>query len=431
MALTQESVLLWLTNEGGEVKKSEIMSHFKGLLNCLDPGEKQRNRELFRTFVNSVATVREIDGVRYVALRKKYRHLLSGAQGAEKPEDGEFQPAGEQLSPPGRRREAAESRTAVPEADEESGGEGRDGPPEMLPPVQVSLRRNRFSGARRKTMLKFEIQQPQMFGDQQRAANHCKPCALPLGIPASAPRVEVCKVDLDPPEGSPQSRKRLPAMERGCSSPQLRRVVRSTGAPEEPRPTVPLEDLEHQWLVKCAAGQWAQVHGLLLRDSHLAEKRDFMSGFTALHWAAKCGNGEMLVNIVDLAKKGGVQIDINARTHGGYTPLHIAALHKQEYIVTMLMGELGADPSVRDNCGKRPHHYLQKDASGSVREMLLRPKAPPAPENHPSQRDQPDLSRGRNSISRLLQPHTASHRKKTLKQSLGLFSHGEERGGSP
>eukprot|EP00066_Takifugu_rubripes_P020315 XP_011609581.1 PREDICTED: ankyrin repeat domain-containing protein SOWAHA-like [Takifugu rubripes] len=90
MALTQESVLFRLINEGGQVKKSEIVSHFRGLLDGVDPAEKQRNRELFKTFVNSVATVREIDGVRYVVLKKVYQHLLKRVQAAEEPDHGEI-----------------------------------------------------------------------------------------------------------------------------------------------------------------------------------------------------------------------------------------------------------------------------------------------------------------------------------------------------
>lgn len=428
MALTQESVLFHLINEGGKVKKSQIVDHFKDLVDCLDPAEKQRNRELFKTFVNSVATVREIDGVRYVILRKMYQHLLKGAESAEKPVDGDLQRPGAQLSPPGRREapgsrdDAAGSRAAVAQADEESGGEGRESPTELLSPVQAALQRSRFSGFRPKKMLNFEIQERRMGGDQQQAANHSKPYALPLRIPALGTRAAVCKPGLGPPDrstrDSPQSKRRQPLTERGCSSPQLGTVVRSTRAPEEPREarassssSVPLEDLEHQWLVKCAAGHWGQVYGMLLRNSHLAEKRDFMSGFTALHWAAKCGNSSMLVKIVDLAMEGGVRIDINAKAHGGYTPLHIAALHKQEYIMAMLMGEYDADPNVRDNCGRKPHHYLQKEASRSVREMLLAPKGRPAPEAVHSGREEPDLSRGRHSISRLFQPHAASHKK--------------------
>uniref|UniRef100_A0A8C2WIF7 Uncharacterized protein n=1 Tax=Cyclopterus lumpus TaxID=8103 RepID=A0A8C2WIF7_CYCLU len=107
-----------------------------------------------------------------------------------------------------------------------------------------------------------------------------------------------------------------------AGSPQLRRPAKSNKEPEEPNETrvsslFPLEQSD-------------QVYGLLLRDNQLAEKRDFMSGFTALHWAAKCGNSEMLVKIIDLSRQGGVGVDINAKTHGGYTPLHIAALHDQE-----------------------------------------------------------------------------------------------------
>lgn len=414
MALTQESVLFLLVNEGGQVKKSEIVSHFKGLWDGVDPAEKQRNRELFKTFVNSVATVREVDGVCYVVLKKVYRHLLHGTPGHE-----EIRGAGE-----------PRSRSGVSEADEEPSGEGEGSPAELLSPVQLALRRSKVAGVRPKKMLNFEMQQ--MWWAQERATAQCKPCAL-----AS---VEVNKLKLEPPErsmqASPQSERRSHLTERGCGSPQLRRASKSTKAPEEPREarasscTVPLEDWEHEWLVRCAAGHWGQVYGLLLRDSHLAEKRDFMSGFTALHWAAKWGNGNMLVKIIDLAKEAGVQLDINAKTHGGYTPLHIAALHNQEYVITMLMGEYNADPNIRDNCGKKPHHYLQTGASGAVREMLVKPKARSSPETVQGEGEEPEPSMGRHSISRHFQPHLTGQKKK-LKQRSGLWSLSEESGGEP
>lgn len=429
MALTQESVLFRLINEGGQVKKSEIVSHFRGLLDGVDPAEKQRNRELFKTFVNSVATVREIDGVRYVVLKKVYQHLLNRVEAAEEPDHGEIGRTGEPRSPPERAEEAG-SRSSGSGADEESSSEGQESPAELLSPVELALQRSKYPSFRPKKMLNFEIQQA--CGGQERAAAHSKPYALPLRIPA---RVDL---KLDPPKGStqasPQSERRSRLQEHGRSSPLLRRAVRSDKAPEELREvrtssssTVPLEDSEHTWLLRCAAGHWGQVYGLLLADSHLAEKRDFMSGFTALHWAAKWGNGNMLVKIIDLAKKGGVQIDINTKTHGGYTPLHIAALHNQEYIMAMLMGEYDADPNIRDNCGKRPHHYLRTGASESVRGMLVRPKAPPPPEMVQSEREEPDLARGRHSISRLFQPHVAGQKKK-LKQRTGLSSLSEESG---
>ncbi|KFU85842.1 Ankyrin repeat domain-containing protein SOWAHB, partial [Chaetura pelagica] len=54
---------------------------------------------------------------------------------------------------------------------------------------------------------------------------------------------------------------------------------------------VPLGQREHTWLVAASAGQWAQVRGLFLEEPELALLRDFMSGFTVLHWLAKHGDG--------------------------------------------------------------------------------------------------------------------------------------------
>ncbi len=455
MALTQESVLFLLIAEGGKVKKSDLVGKFKGSVDCDDPAQKERNRELFKTFVNNVAFVKEIDGVRYVVVKKMYQHLLDRAQTAEQTEQTESPPVGEQQRPPVRTEKAESSegaggeRSAVSDPDpEQASDESGENPTELLSPIQLALQRSKSTDIRVKRMLNFEIQRQDSDGDNgsRRGASkeptsiQSKPYALPLRVPPSATRVEICKLKADPddPPESPKldsfrNKRRPPSVDTGgssCSSPQLRRAVKSTKASEEPRETrgpslVPLEPSEHEWLVKCASGLWSQVYGLLLRDSQLAEKRDFMSGFTALHWAAKYGNSEMLVKIIDLSKQGGVDIDINAKTHGGYTPLHIAALHDQEYILAMLVGEHGADPSIRDNCGKKAYHYLRKGISGTVREMLGEPKAQQAEDRAPPEKEEldlfPDLSRGLHSISRLFQPHATGHKKKH-KQRPGFYS---------
>uniref|UniRef100_A0A3Q3NGY3 Ankyrin repeat domain-containing protein SOWAHB-like n=1 Tax=Mastacembelus armatus TaxID=205130 RepID=A0A3Q3NGY3_9TELE len=269
---------------------------------------------------------------------------------------------------------------------------------------------------------------PQIGSSRRGAVNEpptiqSKPYALPLRMPPSATRVEIHKLKVDPhdPPETPKpdtfkNKKRPPSVDTGSSisSPQLRRALKTTKVPEEPRDTkipsmVPLEHSEHQWLVTCASGHWSQVYGLLLRDSQLAEKRDFMSGFTALHWAAKCGNGDMLVKIIDLAKQEGVDIDINAKTHGGYTPLHIAALHNQEYMMAMLVGEYEANVNIRDNNGKKASHYLHKGVSSTVRDMLAGPKPRQAQDKNLEEKEEldlvPDLSKSLHSISRIFQPH--------------------------
>ncbi|KAI3373238.1 hypothetical protein L3Q82_006547 [Scortum barcoo] len=451
MALTQESVLFLLIEEGGQVKKSDLVSKFKGAIDSDDPAEKERNRELFKTFVNNVAFVKEVDGVRYVVVKKVYQHLLDRARTAEQTEQ-----RGEQQRPPVRTESCAGGggaggeRSAVSEPDpERDTGESGENPTELLSPLQLALQRSRLTDVRVKRSMHFDIQSQGTGGvtvANEPTGVQSKPYALPLRVPPSATRVEVRKLKADPdaPPESPKldvirNKRRPPPVETGggSSSPQLRRSVKSTKASEEPKETrgpsvVPLEPSEHKWLVKCASGHWSLVYGLLLKDCQLAEKRDFMSGFTALHWAAKCGNSEMLVKIIDLSKQGGVDIDINAKAHGGYTPLHIAAaLHDQEYILTMLVGEHGANPNIRDNCGKKAYHYLHKGVSGTVREMLGEPKAQQARDSAPPEKDEvdhlPDLSKGLHSISRLFQPHVTGNKKKH-KQRPGLYSLNDDPG---
>lgn len=57
---------------------------------------------------------------------------------------------------------------------------------------------------------------------------------------------------------------------------------------------VPLEVREHLWLVKAAAGAWPDIYSLFREDSSLLHRRDFISGFTVLHWIAKHGDHRVL-----------------------------------------------------------------------------------------------------------------------------------------
>lgn len=58
--------------------------------------------------------------------------------------------------------------------------------------------------------------------------------------------------------------------------------------------SVPLDPREHAWLVKGAAGAWSDIYSLFREDSSLLNKRDFISGFTVLHWIAKHGDHRVL-----------------------------------------------------------------------------------------------------------------------------------------
>uniref|UniRef100_A0A8C6LFB7 SOWAHA-C winged helix-turn-helix domain-containing protein n=1 Tax=Nothobranchius furzeri TaxID=105023 RepID=A0A8C6LFB7_NOTFU len=390
MAFTQDSIVSLLVAEGGKVKKSELMGKFRAVVDSVDPAERERNRELFKTFVNNVAFVKEVDGFRYVVLKKTYQHLLGGEQTADVEKTENEEEVGEQQRPPERHAEAEKSEDAagsVKGAHEAVKEEVND-PGKSPSLIQLALQR----------------------------------------MPPSVTRVEIHKLKEQPKEPPEVSKSEAFKNKRRPSSAETGRVVKKS--PEEPKYirsscVYSLEQAEHEWLVKCAAGLWNQVYGLLLSDCHLVQKKDFMSGFTVLHWVAKCGNSQMLTRIIDTSRQKGVNVDVNPKSHGGYTPLHIAALHDQECIMTMLVAEYRANTSIRDNCGKKAYHYLPKGISPIVKEMMGEPKVQHV---HPSQdrvvlhKEEldtiSDASKGLHSISRLFPPTIMGNKKRKS----GLYS---------
>ncbi|XP_039395366.1 ankyrin repeat domain-containing protein SOWAHB [Mauremys reevesii] len=145
--------------------------------------------------------------------------------------------------------------------------------------------------------------------------------------------------------------------------------------PLDPGPSsVPLDPREHNWIVMVAAGSWVQVQALFLEDPQLALQRDFISGYTALHWIAKHGASQVLQDLVSGAEKAGTPLDVNVKSSCGYTPLHLAAIHGHQRIMKLLIQKLNSKVHVRDSSGKRPWQYLSSSTSGEMWQLLGAPK---------------------------------------------------------
>ncbi|KAK1159280.1 hypothetical protein AOXY_G21919 [Acipenser oxyrinchus oxyrinchus] len=487
MDLTQESVLTFLLNEGGQVKNSELLNNFKSLFNVGNPDERKQNRELFKRFVNNVAVVKDEEGVKYVVVRKKYlpfvkevskvpaQHSdlggsseclnnLSSDIGGDQSREGEagkifrsdlhnknlaaFPNAADSVL--GEKSidntfNANTSATLIGRSrqdlsDTENTGviDVEEGKPLCTtqavsveetvefkePTVPGDLKR--LVDKKGNASISAIVAVPDIPTSQSQPSHTCdnkvesmllkynqdgtynkgataqgaqrtaqKPYMLPLRCPP--PEVDFKKqveeqVVLIPKEDkekalvklqaerdaymSPRMKRRQIEEATGASSPHLKRISKTLKQGEEPRYSdmVPLDPVEHEWLVKAAAGHWNQIYGLLLRDTNLAEKKDFMSGFTALHWAAKSGNIDMVTKIIDVSSRRNTKLDVNSKTYGGYTPLHIAALHGHEDVLSMLVLDYQAKSNIRDYSGKKPYHYLSKRASFQVRQLLGDPQ---------------------------------------------------------
>ncbi|XP_059682703.1 ankyrin repeat domain-containing protein SOWAHB [Gavia stellata] len=138
--------------------------------------------------------------------------------------------------------------------------------------------------------------------------------------------------------------------------------------------SVPLGQREHAWLVAVSAGCWARVRGLFLEEPELALQRDFMSGFTVLHWLAKHGDGPGLQELAAAARQAGLALDVDARSGCGYTPLHLAAIHGHQLVIKVLVLQLGCQVQVRDSSGRRPWEYLGSSTSGEIWQLLGAPR---------------------------------------------------------
>ncbi|XP_006734755.1 ankyrin repeat domain-containing protein SOWAHA [Leptonychotes weddellii] len=458
--VSQAAVLGFLQEHGGKVRNSDLLSRFKPLLDAGDPHGRAARRHRFKQFVNDVAVVKELDGVKFVVLKKQLRpreapeplpSCVPGTPGAPalpskitSVSPGE--PAGpgapslaaaqqpvEPREDPARPLEPQDTPGAPAPEPTQPTGELLSGPalqsggpsdPQIpafelaLPPERLSADvapPSRSPSVEALPQAEAPAPEPGRGATKEappspRQAPPPKPCMLPVrcvpGPAALRLRAEEQglrrQLSEEPsPRSSPLMLRRLSVEESGLGlslgpslgpgrSPHLRRLSRAG-----PRLLIDLElsvnellepltgklDKLHEWLVRAAGGCWThQLHGLLLRDSGLAAKRDFISGFTALHWAAKSGDREMALQLVEVARRGGAPVDVNARSHGGYTPLHLAALHGHEDAAVLLVVSLGAQVHVRDHSGRRAYQYLPPSASYALRRLLGDPCLRGSPE---------------------------------------------------
>ncbi|XP_066521937.1 ankyrin repeat domain-containing protein SOWAHC-like [Hoplias malabaricus] len=144
----------------------------------------------------------------------------------------------------------------------------------------------------------------------------------------------------------------------------------SSGTTDYENAPVALEPLEHEWMMCASTGNWESLRQLLDSEPGLVCKKDFVTGFTCLHWAAKMGKAELLALLVSYSIQHGVLVDVNSRSSAGYTPLHLAAMHNHMEVVKLLVGAYDADVEVRDYSGKKASQYLKGDVAHDVLDIV-------------------------------------------------------------
>uniref|UniRef100_A0A674F6D1 Sosondowah ankyrin repeat domain family Cb n=1 Tax=Salmo trutta TaxID=8032 RepID=A0A674F6D1_SALTR len=313
---TQEAVVQFLTERGGRVKKQEFIDSFKAVF-PEDHDQKAIVREKFKGYVDNVAFVKLENGVKCVCLKNKYRVAKDSAYNGNGTE------------------RAASTRSVVQN--------------NSLSDIMGNALGLGGNGEQKLTKEDIQTLQPR---DTPQIAV-IETSSLPTAADGTMFHLP----------GPPFPTNVQDSLDSDSAS-----VVSSTT--DEDRASVTLDPLEHEWMMCAADGQWESLHRLLSCEPNLAMKKDFVTGFTCLHWAAKQGKQELLALIVNFAKQHTVPININARSSAGYTPLHLAAMHNHVEVVKLLVGAYDADVEARDYNGKRACQYLMNSVAVDIRDII-------------------------------------------------------------
>ncbi|XP_026186557.1 ankyrin repeat domain-containing protein SOWAHD [Mastacembelus armatus] len=140
--------------------------------------------------------------------------------------------------------------------------------------------------------------------------------------------------------------------------------------PSEQNADCVLYPMEHEWMLSAVEGNYETILEFLSEDPYILSRKDFISGYSVLHWLAKKGQDETLVKLLRYAESAGIPVNVNLRGSGGFTPLHVATMHGQYMVIKLLVGAFGANVDAMDYNGKRAWQYLKGDAPLEMRELL-------------------------------------------------------------
>uniref|UniRef100_A0A8C1L0Y3 SOWAHA-C winged helix-turn-helix domain-containing protein n=1 Tax=Cyprinus carpio TaxID=7962 RepID=A0A8C1L0Y3_CYPCA len=393
---TQDSVLRFIINNGGTVRNADLLTHYRRFLR--EDEEREQNRELFKRYVNSVATVRQEEGVSHVVLRKKYRvHLGDVAKNREPERDSKQAVSGKpqavltiptrsEILPVAGILTNNDSTPSFEKAVRTSPPHGREQPSVSTSCEKQGLMDFQFRNGTNMSLTACSLTTLQCtcrsvahrVYPQVVIASQSHPLLLLRPTPvARHNRLQLLSSTLSMGNLVSQS------SSRGQSSRELSSPVGSTrslstsvhdGSFSSKHSSIPLDPREHDWFVKAASGTWTDIYALFRDDPNLLSKRDFISGFTVVHWIAKHGDHRVLNTLWYGVNKVGMTLDVNAKTLGGYTPLHLAAIHGHKKLIRLLVQKFKADVRIRDSSGKRPWQYLSKDEQRDILELLGAPQ---------------------------------------------------------
>ncbi|XP_031776447.1 ankyrin repeat domain-containing protein SOWAHC isoform X3 [Apis florea] len=364
--LSLEEIRQYLLENGGTARNHDVVKHFKKFLT--DPETRVEARNQFKEYVNTLATIKNEEGEKYLVLKKKYRQLpidlgisdqmtspinspdISTPLSPLRVPPPYRPPPPAPLSPPTNNANREESCSNFDR--EEAAINARKNGVESVetgfsttsPPVPP----------RRKSQDKVKMENKENV-DRNRGGSEAviKEDEAVATNPGSTEQLSF--------------RERMQRFNRMASETDLQGRPNGTitptkkrsdkGADEDDSASVAsqLDGKSREWLVRAAQGDYQALAKLAAEEPRLTRLKDPTSG-TALHWAAKHGD-ENIVKLIAGTYKDYIK-SVNETSNGGYTPLHIAMQFDHENIFNLLVQVYAANQEIRDYSGKKARQYL-------------------------------------------------------------------------
>ncbi|XP_072301178.1 ankyrin repeat domain-containing protein SOWAHC [Eucyclogobius newberryi] len=392
---TEQTVRAYLKDRGGRVLWMELIDHF--LSDCAD-NEAEERREMVGRVVDTAGFVKEVeDGEKMVCLNSENGDEEAMRSGSDAHGQTHSECNGNIHFVNGNADNKQQTEASSPPAetldnDKESNGNKQPAPPSQsqnhrqgpatsgggVGEVRLRDRRRRESAPVIGTSELEQVHAACAHSQQLRALRRVSKGsqrAILTSCLSEDSTLEGLETigDIQTPKGSrrnfielmmnssPQVRRSLISR-----SSRLRDSMRSEGDStsilssntDEDCTSVTLDPLEHEWMLCASDGLWESLQPLLAVEPSLVAKKDFVTGFTCLHWAAKQGKDELITQLLSFAKDNSVSVNVNVRSSAGYTPLHLAAMHGHIQVVRVLLSDWEADPEARDYSGRRAIQYL-------------------------------------------------------------------------
>ncbi|XP_046734436.1 ankyrin repeat domain-containing protein SOWAHB isoform X3 [Diprion similis] len=336
--LSLEEIRKYLLDNGGTARNHDLVKHFKKFLT--DPETRVEARNKFKEYVNSLATIKNEEGEKYLVLKKKYRHAPLSTSTSSSSLTGSGFP--------------------VPSSPSTPLSPLREPPPYRPPPPAAASPSSGSVDPRDRQDLSEEDGSEKVDEDQEAVESQS----------VSSPPV--------PPRRKSQDKLRMENNNKENVLPEgVKNVEDETtvgGTDEDDRASVAsqLDGKSREWLVRAAQGDYQALAKLAAEEPRLARLRD-PSSYTALHWGAKHGN-EDIVKLIAGTYKDYIK-SVNETTNGGYTPLHIAMQFDHENIFNLLVQVYGANQDVRDYSGKKARQYLASQEAAVSQDTFRKIKA--------------------------------------------------------